>query len=90
MKLLDDLYNHFERHLHALDVEKETNAEFITAVVESYWQQISAIGHVSFQYEIEIREDIETEVEEMLKKKIYGFYSLEQYRTKLKYRSKDN
>ncbi len=79
MKITDDLYRHFEEHLHSLDVEKESQAEFIIAVVESYWQQISTKGHVGLQYEIEVREDIESEVEEMLQKKIYGFYSLAQY-----------
>ena len=84
MNSLDKLYECFEHHLLELEIEKESQAEFIYAVVESYISHILEFGHISQQFETEIREDIEFEVEEMLKMKIYGHFNLDQYRKSLR------
>ena len=75
----DALYQTFEKHLMSLDIEKETHSEFIANVVEEYFQILQGLGHICFNYEIELRDEIELEVITMLRKKIYGHFDLDHY-----------
>lgn len=84
MNNLDKLYECFEHHLLVLEIEQESHAEFVFAVVESYISHLEEFGHISLQFETEIREDIESEVENMLKKKIYGHFNIDQFRRYLR------
>jgi len=80
MKQNDALINHFNMHLLKLDIEKESHAEFITIVVESYMSELNKLGYMSVEHEFDLREDIELEVVTMLRKTIYGHFNLDHFR----------
>lgn len=80
----DELYNCFEEHLYNLRSEKETHAEFVCHVVDSFWSKLKNFGHISSHFETEIREDLEDEVMAMLRKRTYGYFNLDQYRKSLR------
>jgi len=78
----DKLYQCFERHLGSFEGQDEIHEKFILKVVEDYLRDLQQKGHIAAQHEQEIREDLETEVRDMLRKKTYGHLNLKNYRTK--------
>lgn len=84
----DELYTFFERHLFSSDMESITHIEFVNNVVEDYWSHFSSTGTILEKYAIEIREDLEDEVFEMLRKKTYGYYSIQDFRQAVSKKSK--
>jgi hypothetical protein len=76
----DSLYQVFEQHLHSTDCAAETQEEFIYRVVECYVMELLQLAHIPIHYLAHLQEDLEEEVRQMLSKKTYGFYSIEEYR----------
>lgn len=79
----DSLYKLFEQHLHSMDCASETQEEFIFKVVECYVMELLQLAHIPIQYLSHLQEDLEEEVHQMLSKKTYGFYSIQEYRKAL-------
>ena len=88
MRNMDTLYKLFEAHLLKLDIEKESHSDFISAVVESYLDDLKTKGHICLQFELDLRDDVEFEVVSMLRKKIYGHFNIDSYRKYMKEKKK--
>ncbi len=84
---IDELYLIFEQHLYDLDVESQSQVDFISKVVDQYINNLKNFGYVSIQHEIDLRDEIEEEVTLMLRKKIYGHFNLDQYRSSLRFKT---
>ena len=82
-----DLYQCFEQHLLNLDIEKEEEQEFVTSVVEFYLVDCLGKGYHFINEAEDTYLELCDEVVEMLRKKIYGHMSIDQYRQFLR---KDN
>lgn len=76
----DPLYSIFEHHLLNALVEEETSDEFVTRVVRDYLLNVSHKAVIMKQHQAMIEEDLRDEVLEMLRKKIYGHFSLADFR----------
>jgi hypothetical protein len=80
------LFNCFERHLGNLEIVEETHDLFITQVLEDYIVNLCGAGFTMGDFAEDIYEELQTEVTEMLQKKIYGHYDLNAYREHLRQR----
>lgn len=81
MKKTDGLYEHFERFLFEADFDPfERHEEFARRVADCYWTELQTQGVIPKAYANEVRKDLEAEVLDMLKKKIYGHTSLRHFR----------
>ena len=80
LKQPDSLYEYFEYHLFELDSTNESEERFIIRVVENYIKGLEAKGHLILEHAAEIRDDLQEEVCEMLKKKIYGHFNITAFR----------
>ena len=81
----DELFHFFENHLFEFEFEEcgsgpESESEFVKTVVNKYWDHVQKFGFVSSHHEREILLDLESEVHDMLRKKIYGHFSLKHFR----------
>lgn len=79
-----DLFDCFERHLHNLEIVAETDELFTTKVLEDYIINLSASGSCLGQFAEDIYLDLQADVLCMLRKKIYGFFDLNEYREHLR------
>ena len=79
----DKLYEFFEQRLYSMDFEPETQEEFIYRVVEDYVGDLIQIAHIPIHFLKGLQVDLEEEVSEMLKKKTYGFSSIQEFRNSL-------
>lgn len=79
-KLGDPLYQLFEQHLFNALVEEESTEEFVNRVVQDYIAGFSEFSVISRQHLPMVEDDLREEVMEMLKKKTYGHYSLNEFR----------
>lgn len=75
------LYDCFERHLYNLSVESETEELFVAAVVEKYLINLGGHGFNFGSHAEDTFSELCHEVTEMLRKKIYGHMSVDQYRS---------
>lgn len=76
----DKLYELFEQRLYSTDFEPQTQEEFIFRVVEDYVEGLIQSAHIPIHFLQNLQVDLEEEVCEMLKKKTYGFYSIQEFR----------
>jgi hypothetical protein len=74
------LYDCFEEHLMNLEIVSETHDLFVTQVVENFLlralDQGFVLGHQAEDTYTELRD----EVSDMLRKRIYGHFSLDAFR----------
>ena len=80
----DKLYELFEQRLYSTDFEPSTQEEFIFRVVEDYVEDLIQTAHIPIHFLQNLQTDLEEEVLEMLQKKTYGFYSIQEFRKALK------
>jgi inhibitor of KinA sporulation pathway (predicted exonuclease) len=82
-KPVDPLYTVFEKHLFSFEDCKIDRNTFISNVVEDYlkWLRKSQIA-VPSGWEKEIVEELSSQVNTMLIKKIYGFFDITEYKEK--------
>lgn len=78
------LYDCFERHLGNLDIISETHELFVAKVIEDYILNLSHLGFTMGSHAEEIYLELQEEVHNMLRAKIYGFYNLDLYRAHLR------
>lgn len=76
----DLLYSIFEHYLFNALVENETTEEFLTHVVREYLERLAKNGTIARGHVDSIEADLRDEVLEMLRKKTYGHYSLNEFR----------
>lgn len=76
----DKLYELFEQRLYSSDFEPSTQEEFIFRVVEDYVEDLIQAAHIPILFLQNLQTDLEEEVLEMLQKKTYGFYSIQEFR----------
>jgi len=74
------LYDCFARHLNNLSLNDEAETDFVTTVVEKYLIHLGDHGYSFASHAEDTFTELCDEVRDMLKKKIYGYHSLEQYR----------
>jgi hypothetical protein len=78
------LYDCFERHLLNLSIAAETDEGFVAQVVENYLINMGGHGFSFSSHAEDTFQELCEEVTEMLRKKIYGHMSLDQYRNSLR------
>ncbi len=78
------LFDCFERHLLNLDILSEGNELFVAKVVEDYILNLSGLGFTMGAQAEDIYTEIQSEVNHMLIKTIYGFYNVDTYREHLR------
>lgn len=76
----DLLYIIFEKHLYCSKLADENEESFVCTVVGEYMSTLQKSGSFPGHLLDDIKEDLATEVFDMLRKKIYGHYNLFQYR----------
>ena len=81
---IDTLYEYFEFHLFAVDLEDETEERFVLKVIETYISSLLDKGHIILEHSDEIRDDLQEEVYAMLRAKTYGYYSIGDFRRAVK------
>lgn len=81
------LYDCFERHLLNLSIDSEPEDIFVVAVVEKYLINLGGLGYSFGSHAEDTFTELCDEVSEMLKKKIYGHMSVDQYRDHLRDRA---
>jgi len=74
------LYDCFERHLMNLSIVNESDESFVTVVVENYLVNLGGMGFHFTSHAEDTYSEIADEVFDMLRKKIYGYSSIDQYR----------
>lgn len=77
---IDTLYEYFEYHLFSSEIEDESEERFILRVIEKYITSLSKEGFILSEHSDEIREDLQEEVQSMLRSKTYGFFSIGDFR----------
>lgn len=80
LKVDDQLYNIFEDLLFTVHVDDHNEDEFVSEVVDKYIGQLKKLGQLPGQFIDDVREDLASEVYDMLLKKIYGHFNLYQFR----------
>lgn len=80
LKVDDQLYNIFENMLFTVHVDDHNEDEFVSEVVDKYLGHLKKLGQLPGQFIDDVKEDIATEVYDMLLKKIYGHFNLHEYR----------
>ena len=81
---LASLYDCFEGHLHNLNLESESEDVFVVAVVEKYLINVGGHGFSFSSHAEDTFTELCDEVTEMLRKKIYGHLSIDEYRSTLR------
>jgi hypothetical protein len=81
------LYDCFERHLTNLSIVGETEETFVASVVESFLINLGGMGFNFTSHAEDTFRELCDEVTEMLRKKIYGHMSVDQYRENLRTRA---
>ena len=76
----DPLFSLFEKHLFNALVEDESTDDFINRVVGDYLGHLARTCVIPHQLRPSIEEDLREEVLEMLRKRTYGHYNLQQFR----------
>jgi hypothetical protein len=82
----DPLLALFEDHLNNVVIESESSEDFLEYVVQEYLQQLKLKQFISLPHYKQIEQDLREEVLEMLRKRIYGYYSIDEYRSKARER----
>ncbi|MDZ4663187.1 MAG: hypothetical protein SGJ18_16370 [Pseudomonadota bacterium] len=81
----DPLYSIFEKHLSKSLMNDECCADtLIDQVVKNYVEMMTKLGHACGRIQDYIERDVREEVTDMLRKRIYGHFSLSEYRDKIK------
>lgn len=75
----DPLYVIFEKHLNSGRFDRAHEQELIDTVVEEYLLFLTSQGVAQHRRDESWRTNIEAEVSDMLKMKIYGHFSLRHY-----------
>lgn len=78
------LFDCFERHLGNLEIESEPTDLFVAKVIEDYILNLSHLGFTLGAHAEDIYLELQEEVEAMMKKKIYGFFDVNEYRNYLR------
>ncbi|MCB0361897.1 MAG: hypothetical protein KDD35_04215 [Bdellovibrionales bacterium] len=76
----DLLYVCLENHLHNFKEENETEEALIAKVLEDFAARILSKGHIPTQYLADLHQELEDELRDMLRKKIYGHWDIAHYR----------
>src|SRR5687768_9342598 len=84
---VSNLYDCFERHLLNLDIMSETDECFLNQVVENYLINLGGLGFNFTSHAEDTFLELRDEVSDMLKKKIYGHMSVDQYRDEIRSKS---
>ena len=82
---ISDLFDCFDRHLNNLEILSETEDLFAQKVLEDYIINLGATGIALGAYAEDIYIDLQEDVIQMLRKKIYGFYDVNEYRDFLRH-----
>lgn len=75
----DPLYNVFEEHLHSGLYDNLPVEKFVNDVVDFFWAKLSARGHIPQHMQELVRIDLQQDVQDMLRMKIYGHYGISEY-----------
>lgn len=75
----DPLYNVFEEHLHSGLYDKLPVEKFVNDVVDFFWVTLSSRGHIPQHMQELVRIDLQQDVQDMLRMKIYGHYGIAEY-----------
>ena len=78
------LYDCFERHLSNLSIAAETEEAFVAQVVENYLINMGGHGFHFSSHAEDTFHELCDEVTDMLRKKIYGYMNVDQYRHSLR------
>ena len=79
----DPLYSMFEKHLNQSLMNDECCADtLIDSVVKNYVEMMIKLGHACGRIQDFIERDVREEVTDMLRKRIYGHFDLNDYREK--------
>lgn len=76
----DPLYLFLNKRLHDYSNMNESTDEFIFNVVCDYIVHLHHIGHIPARHELHVEELLREDVQDMLQKKIYGFFDIREYR----------
>ena len=82
---ISDLFDCFDRHLHNLEILSESEDLFAQKVLEDYIINLGATGIALGAHAEDIYADLQEDVIQMLRKKIYGFYDVDEYRDFLRH-----
>ena len=75
----DPLYPIFEQHLHSGLYDAMPTEIFVRDVVDYYFMDLSRQGHIPHQMIELLKTDLAQDVQEMLKRKIYGHFGIGEY-----------
>lgn len=75
----DPLYRIFEEHLHSGLYDEQPEEVFLADVVDFYIQVLHTKGYISLRVLEHLRNDLASDVKEMLQAKIYGHYGIAAY-----------
>jgi hypothetical protein len=78
------LFDCFDRHLSNVEILNETDELFVVKVIEDYILNLSGLGYTMGVHAEEIYIELQEEVQNMLKTKIYGYYNIDEYRAVLR------
>lgn len=78
------LHDCFERHLHNLSIEGESEHDFVVTVVEKYLINLGGHGFHFNSHAEDTFKELCHEVTEILRIKIYGYMSIDQFRHALR------
>lgn len=76
----DLLYLCLDNHLNNYHDENESEEHLINRVIEDFAARLVQRGHIPTQYLDELHRELEEDLLEMLRKKIYGHWDLAHYR----------
>ena len=74
------LFEIFEKRLFSTFVEGENNHQFVQGVVEEYFETILKTTFIPATFAQDVVEETLSLVEEMLQKKIYGHFDVDEFR----------
>jgi hypothetical protein len=75
----DPLYRIFEEHLHSGLYDELPQDQFVRDVVDYYWKMLMMGGHIPHKMQEQLQVDLQQDVREMLKSKIYGHFGIGEY-----------
>ncbi|MGE4131228.1 MAG: hypothetical protein AB7F86_06290 [Bdellovibrionales bacterium] len=75
----DPLYQVFEEHLHSGLYDDKPTEIFVRDVVDYFVKNLSQEGYVPLRMQDLLRADLNHDVNDMLRTKIYGHYDIGQY-----------
>lgn len=75
----DPLYRIFEEHLHSGLYDQQPTETFVRDVSDAYLKTLLNAGHIPYRLVEPLRNDLVTDVQDMLRVKIYGHYDIGEY-----------